>query len=125
MSQDSTAEPTQENAAAATPQGAATAAAGPNDPVSGPLTTVAKQMLARDTGVAEADITVKSVDAVEWRNSSLGCPKNGVMYMQVITPGYRIVLSAQGTDYNFHTDMNDRVVKCERPETPAAPGSAQ
>jgi len=28
------------------------------------------------------------------------------MYPQMITPGYRIVLDAQGTTYEFHTDTS-------------------
>jgi hypothetical protein len=43
------------------------------------------------------------VRAVEWRDGSLGCAQAGMMYPQVITPGYRIVLSADGVKYEYHT----------------------
>jgi hypothetical protein len=58
-------------------------------------------------------ITVKSTQSVEWSDASLGCPKLGVFYIQVITPGYLIVLQANGQTYEYHTTM-DRVELCER-----------
>ena len=67
-------------------------------------------------GVAEEAIVVKAVEAVQWRDSSLGCPQPGRMYAQVITPGFRVVLAAGGQDYEYHTDMN-RAVFCS-PQAP-------
>ena len=49
-----------------------------------------------------------------WPDSSLGCPKPNMNYLQVITPGYRIVLEAQGRSYEYHTDTGKRVVRCEK-----------
>jgi hypothetical protein len=49
---------------------------------------------------------VVSVEATDRADPSLGCPKPGLMYPQMITPGYRIVLDAQGTTYEFHTDAS-------------------
>jgi len=51
-------------------------------------------------------VQVVSVEAVDWSDSSLGCPKTGMMYAQVITPGYKIVLESGGRTYNFHTTLN-------------------
>jgi hypothetical protein len=76
---------------------------------------LARAALAQDLGVAEADITVVEVQGTEWRDSSLGCPKPGMNYMQVITPGYSITLEAQGTRYEYHSDTNRRVVRCDTP----------
>ena len=52
----------------------------------------AKEDAAERQGLVVADIRVTLVQRVEWRDSSLGCPKPGAMYMQVITPGYRVLL---------------------------------
>ncbi|MCD6291080.1 MAG: hypothetical protein J7M34_11300 [Anaerolineae bacterium] len=67
--------------------------------------------LAERLHVAEDEITVRSVEAVEWSDTSLGCPQPGMMYAQVITPGYRIVLEAGGQRYEYHTDRS-RVLLC-------------
>lgn len=61
-------------------------------------------------------VQVVSVEAVDWSDSSLGCPKTGMMYAQVITPGYKIVLESGGRTYNFHTTLNPEgpLVRCGR-----------
>jgi hypothetical protein len=47
-------------------------------------------------------VTLVEAEAVQWRDSSLGCPQPGMMYAQVITPGYRIVLEVGGEQYAYH-----------------------
>lgn len=74
---------------------------------------LAKQDLAKRNGVDVSAITVTSVAPVEWNDSSLGCPDPATSYMQVITPGYQIMLEADGKTYDYHTDSKDRVVLCE------------
>lgn len=62
-------------------------------------------------GVGEEAILVKSVEEVQWPDSSLGCPQPGRMYLQVITPGFRVVLMANDQDYEYHTSFT-HVVLC-------------
>ncbi len=57
-----------------------------------------------ELGVAATDITVLSVEAVEWPDSALGCPQPDMIYAAVITPGYKVMLDAGGTTYAVHTD---------------------
>lgn len=68
--------------------------------------------LARTLGVSPDEIEVVSVEEVMWRSSALGCEKPGEMYLQVITPGYKIVLSAAGQPYEYHTDTQGNFVQC-------------
>lgn len=75
---------------------------------------LARAELMREQGLAEADITIVSAEPNEWRDSSLGCPKPGMNYLQVITPGYLITLEAQGKRYIYHSDTNQRVVRCDQ-----------
>jgi hypothetical protein len=70
--------------------------------------------LAQQTGLPEDQIAPVSIEAAEWPDASLGCPEEGMMYAQVITPGFRIVLEAQGQQYEYHTDQNGNVVLCEQ-----------
>lgn len=55
--------------------------------------------------VPGVEITVKSVEFTEWSDASLGNPQPGEAYAQVITPGFKIVLTAGGEDYEYHTDL--------------------
>ena len=63
-------------------------------------------------GVAAGQLSVERVEAREWGDSSLGCPQPGMMYAQVITPGYLIVVAGGGKRLEFHTDARGRAVMC-------------
>jgi hypothetical protein len=85
--------------------------------------------LAQRLGVAEEEIAVKSLEATEWPDASLGCPQPGVMYAQMITPGYRVILEVDGQVYEVHTDGGQGVVWCEEEgsamEVPPVPGTVE
>lgn len=68
------------------------------------IVQMAMDELAGRMGIKTADMQTKSVEAVEWPSAALGCPQPGKFYAQVITPGYKIVLSAAGKDYVYHSD---------------------
>lgn len=70
--------------------------------------------LSKQTGLPADQITVASVQPMEWSDASLGCPQEGMMYAQVITPGYLVVLSAQGQTYEYHTDQGTNVILCKK-----------
>lgn len=70
--------------------------------------------LAQTLSLRPEEIAVQQVEPVEWSDSSLGCPQPGRAYLQVITPGYRIVLAAGGRHYTYHANMKDMVVRCDR-----------
>lgn len=70
--------------------------------------------LADELDISPQAIDLLEVEAVEWSDASLGCPKEGQMYAQVVTPGYRMLLEAEGETYELHTDRSgDRIVICE------------
>jgi hypothetical protein len=99
----------------AVPAAAAAPGAGlPADQAGARMGELARRALVREQGLAEADITVVAVEPAEWRDSSLGCPKPGMNYLQVITPGYKITLEAQGKRYEYHSDTNQHVVRCDQ-----------
>lgn len=80
----------------------------------------ARRDLASRTGVSVDDVRIMEFQAVDWRDSSLGCPEPGRMYLQVITPGYRVVLQAAGQSYEYHTNRGNRAVLC----SPVSAGTA-
>jgi len=82
----------------------------------------AREDLARRLGVGPEAVAVRSVEAVTWPDASLGCPQPGVMYAQVLTPGYRVILQAGERAYEYHTDETKTVVLCAK-EAAAMPDS--
>lgn len=73
----------------------------------------ARLSLARELGIDVSGVKVVEIEPVEWDSSGLGCPKSDTAYLQVITPGYRIVLSAQDRSFEYHADQRGTVVRCD------------
>lgn len=74
-----------------------------------PLVDLAKVDLSRRKGIPIEQIKVVSVEEVNWPNGSLGFPKPGMVYIQVIIPGYRITLTDGAQTYEYHTDKDKHV----------------
>lgn len=85
------------------------------------IVEIAKEDLARRLGLSPGEISVTSVEAVAWPDASLGCPQQGMMYAQVITPGFLIVLEAGGQTYEYHSDEGGFVVLCRQQGATPAP----
>jgi hypothetical protein len=70
--------------------------------------------LASRLGVSESQIAIESADEIEWSDASLGCPQPGQFYAQVITPGFKIILSHDGREYNYHSSLSGEPFLCEQ-----------
>jgi hypothetical protein len=73
-----------------------------------------KEHLAKKLGIPIDQIVLSDIKPVVWRDAGLGCPKPGVDYIQVETPGYNILLAASGETYRYHTDQIKRFVQCNK-----------
>lgn len=73
------------------------------------IETVARAVLAKALGIAPGEIKVVSRSATEWPDSCLGAPAEGQVCAEVITPGYAIVLEAQGAQYEVRTDLTGEI----------------
>lgn len=73
----------------------------------------AKQDLAQRLGIDTSAIEVVEVAAVTWPDTSLGCPKPGMMYPQVLVEGIFVQLRANGQVYNYHGDGQRRLFLCD------------
>jgi hypothetical protein len=82
-------------------------------PAAAEAVKLAKEDLTKRLGVATEAIRLVSVEAVDWSDASLGCPQPGMMYAQVITPGFLVTIEAEGQQYEYHTDEGRFVVLCE------------
>jgi hypothetical protein len=61
----------------------------------------ARSDLAQRLGVGEDEITEASVEPAEFPDAALGAPIADEMSAQVITPGWRIKLKADGKTYEY------------------------
>lgn len=92
-----------------------TALGGGDSAVPGERIAAAIADLAGRLGIASDRISVVSAEAVSWPDGSLGCPQPGMMYPQVITEGYRVILAAEGKEYAYHGDDRGELFYCENP----------
>jgi hypothetical protein len=90
----------------------ATSVADATSPVAEKMVRLSIENLGRRLKISAEEIRAVMVMPVIWRDASLGCPKPGIDYIRVETPGYSIALAAGGKIYNYHTDEVDRVVLC-------------
>jgi hypothetical protein len=70
------------------------------------------------TGVDATAVVVIAEDAVTWRDSSIGCPQDGMQYLQVLTDGTRIVLEAAGQRFEYHRGGRRDLFHCPAPQPP-------
>lgn len=85
------------------------------------LIEMAKRDLAQRLSISVDEISFVEAKPVVWSDSSLGCPQEGMGYMQVLTPGYLILLEHTGKTFEYHASMGDTIVTCENP-SPPVPG---
>jgi len=73
----------------------------------------AKAALARQINIPVDQINLVSIQAATWRDACLGIYDPDRMCAQEITPGYRIILAAQGKNYIFRTNKTGSIVRLE------------
>lgn len=69
-----------------------------------PVVDLAKKDLSVRLNILPEEIILVKEESVEWPDTSLGYPEEGMMYAQVITPGFKIILKAQDKLYEYHSD---------------------
>jgi hypothetical protein len=69
-----------------------------------PAVAAAIEDLAAILGISEEEIELVEFEGVEWPDSCLGYAQPDEFCLQVITPGFRIVLRVAGEEYIYHTD---------------------
>jgi hypothetical protein len=86
-----------------------------------PLIEKAREDMAKRLSIAAAQIDLVEATEVDWPDTSLGCPQPEMAYAEVITPGYLIILSAQGINFDYHTDQVATLVLCDETTDPSLP----
>lgn len=62
--------------------------------------------LSKNLGLDPSQIKVVSVEAVEWPDACLGITQEGIACAQVVSPGYKIILEANGKQVEYHTNQD-------------------
>ena len=75
---------------------------------------LAVETVVRETSLDRNELRIVHVAAMDWPDSSLGCPKPGVAYLQVITPGSIVLLQGPDKVYRVHVGKG-RAVVCAAP----------
>ena len=75
---------------------------------------LARQDLAARLNVQAAEITLVAMRRASWPDTSLGCPRRGEQYAQVVTSGFVIELAHGDNVYTYHASP-DRAVLCGKP----------
>lgn len=75
---------------------------------------MAIEAVAAHVGAPAAALKVVSDDAVDFSDSSLGCPQPDMAYLQVITPGHKVVIDYAGERYDVRVS-GGRAFICETP----------
>ncbi|HEY0641597.1 MAG TPA: hypothetical protein VGD67_28550 [Pseudonocardiaceae bacterium] len=80
----------------------------PSGPSGDPAAVVPADLLERvladaasRAGVARAQVRATGASAQTWPNSALGCEEPGMAYLDVLTDGYQILVSAGGQNLDY------------------------
>lgn len=72
------------------------------------------QKLSQELNLDPQEIEVVSALQTTWSDSCLGLGGPDELCMQVITPGWQVILSAEGVQYELHTDQDGSSVRLKR-----------
>ena len=86
------------------------------------ITAAATAYLAGELGVTAEEIEVVSAEPTEFSDSCLGLGGPAESCLQAITPGWLVMLSVAGQEYELHTDETGQQVRLAV-ETPVGDGS--
>lgn len=82
----------------------------PNDNVQFAISDLAERV-----GSDQSEISVVSVEEVEWPDTSLGCPDPKKAYAQMLVNGYDIILEVDGKEYHYHGAAGEDPFYCAIP----------
>jgi hypothetical protein len=64
-------------------------------------------------GVPTDGVEVVSARSVTWPSGALGCPKPGMVYTQMVTDGYQVVVRVGGKTYDYRYGMSATPRLCQ------------
>jgi hypothetical protein len=76
----------------------------------------ARADLAQRNGVALEAVSVVRAREVDWPDSALGCPEEGMAYTQAVVSGYQVILQIDGRVFDYHAGSDGEVFLCPSEE---------
>jgi hypothetical protein len=73
-----------------------------DNPATPALEEFALRITSEHLSVPVGELEIVSLEPIDWRDSSLGCPQPGRDYMQVITPGHLALVRQASAIYRVH-----------------------
>lgn len=73
-----------------------------------------RSMVSGELGLQEEQVMVQSVVDKEWPDACLGLAEEGEMCAQVITPGFEVLVEAEGKARVYRTNWEGDVIRRER-----------
>jgi hypothetical protein len=71
-----------------------------------------------DLEIDPKEIILEKFRHVAWPDTSIGCPQDGHVYSQILTPGYTIGFQIGDKHYTMHTDATGALIVS--PDFPSA-----
>jgi hypothetical protein len=93
------------------------------DPAIQKVVGKAKEDLSKQLNLDVKQITLLEAKAIDWPDAALGCPQPEMVYATVVTPGYWILLEADGKQYPYHTDRGKQFILCKTKSLNATSGT--
>jgi hypothetical protein len=78
------------------------------------LVILAKFDLTLKTGIDVEDIKTVETEEVVFSDSNMGVPQEGVPYDNIATPGYIIILDANGEEFEYRAS-GEKVIQVPKP----------
>jgi hypothetical protein len=85
----------------------------------------AEQALSQELGLPVDRINYTSYERADWPNSCLGLAEENEICAEVITPGWKITLEAEGNSYLYRADQNGDQVRKDQEKPDGDAGSIQ
>ena len=76
----------------------------------------ARADLAQRNGVPLEEVSVVRAREVDWPDSAIGCPEDGMAYTQVVVSGYQVLLQVDGRVFDYHAGSEGEVFLCPSEE---------
>jgi ABC-type glycerol-3-phosphate transport system substrate-binding protein len=76
----------------------------------------ARADLAQRNGVDLEAVSVVRARQVDWPDSALGCPEEGMAYTQAVVSGYQVILQVDGRVFDYHAGSDGEVFLCPSEE---------
>lgn len=88
----------------------------PKDRAGEEIAAALEQDVAAELGVDVETLRLISAESVEWPDASLGCPQPGMVYAQMITPGWHLIFAdSAGNEYDVRVPKRgDDFIICEQ-----------